>query len=154
MEQVDGKLLMVGDGPLLNSLSRMAPPNVEFLGRVPHSEIPGLVARSGVAVLPFEPNPINVVGSPNKLYEYMALGRPIVCTDLPGARAIGRDAVFFVEYSEKGFADGINELFKDEKLAARLGEKARKIALENYRWSKAKKALIDLYERLEKKDEL
>ena len=145
MEQVDGELLMVGKGELLPKLKKIAPKNVEFVGEVPYAKIPAYLQKAAVAVLPFEPTPINAIGSPNKLYEYMALGMPIVCTDLPGPKRIAKGAALFVNYSERGFANGINKLLTDKPLAKRLGNNARAIAEKEFRWSKAKEPLLELY---------
>ena len=145
MEKVDGELLMVGKGDILGKLKALAPANVKFTGEVPYSKVPSYLQKASVAVLPFEPTPINTIGSPNKLYEYMALGMPVVCTDLPGPKRIAKDAAVFVEFSEKGFAKGISRLFKSPKLRERLGRRARAIAEKKFRWPIAKKPLLDFY---------
>ena len=148
MEQVDGELLMIGKGDLLDYLKKIAPKNVKFIGEIPYSKVPAYLQKATVAVLPFAPTPINMLGSPNKLYEYMALGMPIVCTDLPGPKRIAKGAALFVDYSEEGFAKGINKLLTNKTLAEKLGKKARAIAEKEFRWSNAKKPLLELYKSI------
>ena len=75
----------------------------------------------------------------------MAMGMPIVCTDLPGPKRIAEGAALFVGFSEKGFAGGISKLLSDKRLAERLGKRAREIAEKKFRWEVAKKPLLDLY---------
>ncbi|HDM90624.1 MAG TPA: glycosyltransferase, partial [candidate division WOR-3 bacterium] len=58
-------------------------PNVHWLGPVPYAELPLYASAFDVATIPFKINKITVATSPIKLFEYMALGLPIVTTPLP-----------------------------------------------------------------------
>lgn len=46
------RLVVAGDGPLLRTLRKAAPPNVTFLGRVPDAELPGLYAGAKGLLFP------------------------------------------------------------------------------------------------------
>lgn len=58
-------------------------PNITLSKRVPYGEIPRILAGFDVAILPFLKNDITLRTSPVKVYEYLAGGKPTVCTDLP-----------------------------------------------------------------------
>jgi glycosyltransferase involved in cell wall biosynthesis len=73
----DGTLTFVGDGPLRAQLEQR--PRVELHGRVPHEEIPSLLARSHVLAQPSTLEPLG-----QALLEAMAVGRPVVATRIGG----------------------------------------------------------------------
>ncbi len=52
--------------------------NVVFLGPQPYASLPGCCARCDVLLVPFRPGEVSDAASPVKLFEYMALGKPIV----------------------------------------------------------------------------
>lgn len=53
-------------------------PNVIFTGRAAYEDLPHLVGMFDVALIPFRMGPATDVLNPNKLYEYLAAGRPVV----------------------------------------------------------------------------
>jgi glycosyltransferase involved in cell wall biosynthesis len=55
--------------------------NVHWLGSKPHSELPHYVLEMDVCLIPFRLTPLTRAVNPNKLYEYLALGKPVVSTD-------------------------------------------------------------------------
>ncbi len=63
-------------------------PNVTVRGRIPYDQIPDLLSSFDIAILPFILNEITLRTSPVKVYEYLAGGKPTVCTDLPEVRGI------------------------------------------------------------------
>src|SRR5439155_9175012 len=83
------KLLAVGKGELWDSLSVIAS-GVSSAGRVilepwqPYAELPRYLAAADICLLPAEKVGLmkNIV--PIKMYEYMAAGKPVIATRLPG----------------------------------------------------------------------
>ncbi len=61
-------------------------PNVHFLPPCPHAEVPAIAAALDVCLIPYRVNPYTKGLSPIKLHEYLALGKPVVTTDLPYLR--------------------------------------------------------------------
>lgn len=57
--------------------------NIHIHGPRPRNEIPGLLAAADVAVIPFAPGRLSEAVSPLKVFEYLAMGRPVVSTPLP-----------------------------------------------------------------------
>jgi glycosyltransferase involved in cell wall biosynthesis len=70
-------LTFAGDGPLRGALEGRA--GVQLLGRVPHDEIPGLLADAHVLAQPSVLEPLG-----QSLLEGMAVGRPVVATRIGG----------------------------------------------------------------------
>jgi glycosyltransferase involved in cell wall biosynthesis len=63
-------------------------PNLHFLGLKPQRELPAYLAHSDVAIIPWKVNKITLATSPLKVYEYLAMRRPVVAPDLPPLRGI------------------------------------------------------------------
>jgi glycosyltransferase involved in cell wall biosynthesis len=57
-------------------------PNLHFLGLKPQASLPAYLAHSDAAILPWKRDAISVATSPVKVYEYLAMGLPVVATDL------------------------------------------------------------------------
>jgi glycosyltransferase involved in cell wall biosynthesis len=88
-------------------------------------------------------------GTRLKIVEAMAMGKAIVSTSL-GAEGIeampGRDIL--VEDQPAAFADAVNRLLAEPRLAACIGQSARRLAVERYSWSGAAQALDGFYRRI------
>lgn len=85
------KLLIVGDGELYDELAEIrerhnVKNHIILTGKQPYERIPEFLAVADVCLLPFQLNNITREVVPIKMYEYMASGRPIVATNLPGVR--------------------------------------------------------------------
>ncbi|GAH35567.1 unnamed protein product, partial [marine sediment metagenome] len=83
------RFLLVGDGvhrPAIETeISRVGVQDLFLLtGRVPHEEVPRYVASMDVAVIPGTAD----YTSPVKLFEYMALGKPVLAPRLPGIKDV------------------------------------------------------------------
>jgi glycosyltransferase involved in cell wall biosynthesis len=130
-------------GRLPPSLLALAGPRVELTGFVwvlrPH-----LAAAAAVVV------PLRLGGGTRlKIVEAMAMGKAIVSTTLgvEGIEAIpGRDIL--VEDEPAAFADAVSRLLAEPSLAARIGQSARRLAVERYAWSRAARALEGFYRRI------
>jgi glycosyltransferase involved in cell wall biosynthesis len=80
-----GTLVLVG--PAQMDLSRLkAEPNVRCIGQVTPDQLGPHAAQFDVGIIPFLRNSFNLQSSPVKLKEYLALGLPVVATDLPAYR--------------------------------------------------------------------
>lgn len=83
------KLLIVGDGPALTSLQQQRAAlnlteRVILTGRQPYADMPRYLAASDVCLLYAQVNSIMRDIVPIKTYEYMASGRPVLASPLPG----------------------------------------------------------------------
>ena len=125
------------------SLLALAGPRVELTGFVPDLR-PHLAAAAAVVV------PLRLGGGTRlKIVEAMAMGKAIVSTTL-GAEGIeavpGRDIL--IEDQPVAFADAVNRLLAEPSLAARIGQSARRLAVDRYAWSAAARALEGFYRRI------
>ncbi len=80
-------------------------PNVHFLGRKPHSELPAYCKGMAVGLIPHQVNDLTRHMNPIKLREYLSAGLPVVSTALPEVAYYG-DLCFVAETYE-AFEAGI-----------------------------------------------
>lgn len=57
--------------------------NIHFIGGFAYQELPHLIKRFTVGIIPYRMNDFNLGTNPNKLYEYFAMGKPVVSSPLP-----------------------------------------------------------------------
>jgi len=101
---------------------------VEITGFVPAADVPRRLARASIFVLPTVDTPSARYTSPLKMFEYMALGRPIVASDLPPVREVLEDGVtarLVRPGDAAALASAVRELLADPAAAASLAARAR-----------------------------
>lgn len=101
---------------------------LEYLGSV--ADVRPQIAQSAVYVLPSYRE-----GTPRSVLEAMAMGRPIITTDVPGCRETIRDGEegFLVPVRDSGaLVDAMERFLDDESLAEKMGKKAFERAVEKY----------------------
>jgi len=135
----DLKLLIVGEGDFYPTLKEIARENhvqesVIFTGKVPYADIPELLATADIALLPAHDNEIMRNAVPIKIYEYLAMHKPTICTKLSGImREFGRNCgILYIEKPEDAVEVAAN--LRDEDLQ-RLKMQAKQF-IENYDWDK------------------
>jgi glycosyltransferase involved in cell wall biosynthesis len=147
------RLLMIGDGPGLPAVRRLVAEravsgSVVFTGLVPQDEGPAYLAACDVLISPHVPNPDGTpfFGSPTKLFEYMAMGKGIVASNLDQIGEVldhGRDAWLVPPGDVDALADAIRRLVCDRRLRERLGERAREQAVARHTWRQHTGRTID-----------
>lgn len=119
---------------------------VTFTGLVPRCDVPTLLRRASVLVMPTVATPSARYTSPLKLFEYMAAGRPIVASDLSALRGIVEDGrtAFLVAPGDPGaLADGVRAVLDDAAAADRMARAAFEKAAD-YSWARRAERLEQL----------
>jgi glycosyltransferase involved in cell wall biosynthesis len=71
-------------GPIQRSTAAVEGlPNVELLGAVPHGDLGSHVAGFDVCIVPYGHSDASTTVAPTKINEYLAVGKPVVASDLP-----------------------------------------------------------------------
>lgn len=82
-------ILLVGNDTIKAAEAVKTIPNIVFIGEVPYARLPYYLHAFDVCLLPFLISPLTLATNPVKVYEYLAAGKPIVCTDLPEISQFG-----------------------------------------------------------------
>lgn len=93
-------LVFIGQGEAQASLIRLVQrlaviDHVRFLPPIPHDKIPALIAACDLGIDPLPDHPWWQHQSALKVFEYLAMGKPVLATDIPCHRDIS-DAVLLV----------------------------------------------------------
>ena len=127
---------------------------VRFTGFVHRSEVAGLLEQADVLVMPHTTTPVSErYASPLKLFEYMAIGRPIVASDLSSIREVLRDggnACLVRSGDPESLASGIANVLGDQPFAARIARSAFEEA-SSYTWARRAERLEALFEMVVKR---
>ena len=110
-----------------------------YAGQVAAADVPLHLAAFDVALMPHPATPqFAHYTSPLKLFEYMAAGKAIAASDLPGwSDVVTHDehALLIPPDDKTAWSSALRRLRDDPALRQRLGENARKRALTHYTWS-------------------
>lgn len=133
---------------LLEAASRHGLADVSVPGYLPApqgwEELIGCVA--GLALL--EPQPNYLESYPTKLFEYMALGLPVIASDFPLYREIVSSAgcgLVVNPLDVEGIAAAVGKILDDPDQAIQMGLRGRRAARERFSWESEEKKLLDLY---------
>lgn len=140
---------IAGEGELLDGLQREASEvsvaeHVHFIGRC--TDVPALLSIAHACVLTS-----TAEGFSNSILEYMAASRPVVVTDVGGAReTVENEKTGFIVPSndDKAMAERLIELLEDKPLAARLGTAARQHVARNFSADAQLEQTIALYDEM------
>ena len=116
--ETEGTLLLVG--PVQIDARRLEQlPNVVFTGPQPHARVPGFVKCFDVGIVPYAQNDYTRTVYPTKMNEYLAMGIPVVTTDLPEIRAFSEanGGVVDVAPSADAFVEAVRAAVGDPSKA-------------------------------------
>ena len=127
-------------------------PKVNYIGKLPHNKVSHFLSESsiGMALCSYSPNVGGKMGSlgNTKLFEYMMIGLPVVCTDFELWKEIveKNDCGICVNpFDEEKIYLAIEELINNKEKARIMGENGRKIVVDYYNWGTQEKVLLELY---------
>jgi glycosyltransferase involved in cell wall biosynthesis len=132
------RFLLVGDGPLHHLVDGLGE-RVCCPGLVPHAEMPAYLAACDVLLSPHgqQADGGEFFGSPTKLFEYMAAGRPIVASAVGQIAEVlehDRTALLVPPDDVPALVAAIVRLVDDAALRERLGTAARAQAVAQHTW--------------------
>jgi glycosyltransferase involved in cell wall biosynthesis len=153
---IRARLVIVGEGPHLETLRAAATATrsgsaVTFLGAVPPAEIPRYWSLADAVALPRKPFKVCEVVSPLKPFEAMAMGKPVILSDLPVSREIVRDGetgLICRPADPQDLAATLARVARDGALRNRLGAAARAWVVGHHSWKMNAQRLIEIYDRL------
>lgn len=121
---------------------------VSIPGPVPHNEVYNVLSQSDVGIVVLHPDPNYLESLPTKLFEYMAVGIPVIASNFPLWQSIveGEACGLTVNpLDPKAIADAIRWLLEHPEEAKEMGRRGRQAVLEKYSWEKEAERLLHLY---------
>jgi glycosyltransferase involved in cell wall biosynthesis len=151
----EARLVLVGDGPQYSAMTKLAKEiniekSVRFTGFLPHTEIFEIMGSADIAIAPYKDMKNEYfLGSPMKLFEYMASGLAVIATNLGQITEVirsGENGLLVEAGNVNVLYNAIDLLIRNPDLRMSLGERARTDAVEYYSWEKYINRLEDIYD--------
>ena len=142
------RLHIFGSGTELESLKKLAEdvPHVEFFGEVPSKDLDKYLTGCSVCVVPHIRDDFTDHTVPHKLFEYMALGKPVIVSNcVPLKRIVEEAECGVICRTFRDYADAMEMLMHPNI----LGLNGAKAIREKYNWDSEGQKLVKLYEELE-----
>jgi teichuronic acid biosynthesis glycosyltransferase TuaH len=108
-------------------------PKVRWVGPKPFEALPGYFRLIDVGLVPYGDSPFNRGSFPLKTLEYLAAGRPVVATDLPGIRWLATDLVVIAS-EPRAFAERVDRLLGEVRSPALMAR--RRSFADQHSWAK------------------
>jgi glycosyltransferase involved in cell wall biosynthesis len=125
--------------------------NVKELGYISRDEAKDIKMNCLAGLLIFHPLPNHVNAQPNKMFEYMSSGLPVIANDFDLWKEIieKNDCGICIDGSDpKEIAKAITFLKENPAEIKRMGENGKRVVQEKYNWDIEKQKLIKLYNEL------
>lgn len=147
--------LLVGDGKERANLEALTHqlqlPNVIFTGSRPKSEMPEILAASNACIATLKDIPMFRTPYPNKVFDYMAAGRPIILAIDGVIRQVVEavdGGIFVPPGDDVALANAVRTLSQDTKRARAMGMTARAYVIEHFNRHQQALQFAELVQRL------
>ena len=155
MEFVNGQLLLAGkwsDSSLEEIVkSKKGYSKTQYLGFIDKQLKLKLFSEVKAGVLLFHPEPNHIDALPNKLFEYMAAGLPVVASNFGRIKEIVTTVgcgICVDPTQPRQIAEAISTILSNDEMRAQMGERGQKAVRERYNWKTEERKLIELYANL------
>jgi glycosyltransferase involved in cell wall biosynthesis len=127
---------------------------VNELGFLNRPQLNVLLSKSKLGIVTFLPVPNHIDAQPNKLFEYMSAGIPVIASNFPLWREIveGNECGICVDpLNSQDIAKAIMYLTEHSEEAEQFGKNARVAVEKKYNWENEVKKMLKLYDELLRK---
>lgn len=151
-EGVEYNLVAIGDGPLREAWESLArdlglDDRVRFLGRVPWEEVRDYIAGFDLGYAGAVPTSTgHMYFSPLKLYEYAAMGKPIVAAahdDAKGLKADGGWLYLFRPGDQEDLKQALRQAYSERQLWPHYGKVNRQVVEKHHSWEARVATLLE-----------
>lgn len=142
-----------GVGSLMENVNYISSTHSNFYyeGSITYNKVLEIESEAKVLSAIYDPKVENhKLCAPNKFYEALALGKPIIVCEGTGIDKVVRDEKIgiVIHYDVEEFYDALKYLVDNPDICKNMGLRARKIYEKKYRWSNSKKILLNSYDDL------
>ena len=124
---------------------------ISFLGWQSQEGVAAMLGRARIGLVLFHPAPNHINAQPNKLFEYMAAGIPVVTSDFPLWREIieGVGCGLLVDPTDpRKIAKGLQWLLEHPEEAEAMGKRGQTAVREKYNWDREDNKLVAFYQEI------
>lgn len=125
--------------------------NVECVDWVARNNLPPFFSRAVAGIVTFHPIPNHIHSQPNKLFEYMEAGLPVIASNFPLWRQIIEkyDCGILVDpLNPLEISDAMRWILDHPEEAIKMGARGREAVLREFNWDAESLKLTECYERL------
>ena len=150
LEQYPDVIFLIGGGgPMLKLWFQKAEDMglekiFRFLGVIPFKKLPLFLNTADICVAPFTGN--RGEASPLKLFDYMACGKPVVCSGIPSLRSLVNECKGIISVppdDSQALASALIGLLNDDSKRESMGGEGRKYIEEHHSWDVIAHKIID-----------
>lgn len=145
------KLLIVGasESDLLDQVRKKDEGNVDIYGKQPFSEIPKFHAVADIVAVPQQPSLPAKAQIPAKIIDALAMGNPVISTDLSDIREVVDGAGIVVSPGdEEQLKEGVEDLLRNDEKRKLMGKVGRERCVNKYSYDAASGILVPLIKNL------
>jgi glycosyltransferase involved in cell wall biosynthesis len=154
-ESLGAKLLLAGvftpEGLYDHVLGMHGAERIEFRGLLSRSDLRNLLGQARIGLALLRPGPNQSHSYPNKLFEYMAAGLPVVASNFPLWKEFVEETgcgLLVDPLNPRAIAEAIEWLLEHPEEAAAMGRKGMQAVSSEFNWGKEAKKLCQFYQRL------
>ena len=150
-------LVIVGDGAVRVDLEKKTRElrlvdQVKFVGQIPRDDVPAYTRGFDIGYSGQVPLSIGAMYlSPLKLYEYMAMAKSVIASDLSDAQRLvveGKTGYLFQPGNKDSLKGKLIEAFENKTRLADMGRQARKEIVNHHSWTSRVSSLIEAVENI------
>ena len=117
-------------------------------GQQPFDKVPEILAMVDVVAIPQRKTLATVGQVPAKVFDAMAMAKPIIATNVSDLHEILNGCGWIVEPEDPGnLAETIKYILDNPEEAKKMGQKARQKCIEKYSWDAMEKVLVKMFEK-------
>lgn len=121
------------------------------IGYVQFNKIPDMLVAADIVVIPQVINPASEAQIPAKLFDAMAMAKPIITSNISPIKDVIKNNGWLLSSNDpKSIKNSINDILNNNELSIKRGEQARLDCLKNYSYRSARTTLIPLIRHLHK----
>jgi glycosyltransferase involved in cell wall biosynthesis len=139
----DARFLLVGGGSAQANFAK----NTVLINEVPHNKVPEVIAIADVVLVPFPENEVSHAASPLKLFEAMAMGKPLVASSVSGIEEVienGCNGLLASPSNLEEWVNAVETILDSKQLQAELGDNAHR-CVRKYDWNLLALQLEDVF---------
>ncbi len=124
---------------------------VTYHGVLDRTQVSGILSHSKAGLVTFLNAPNHTDAQPNKMFEYMSVGIPVITSDFPLWKKIvegNHCGVTVNPENPEEIANAIDKILSDDKLAHQMGKNGKAAVAGKYNWKKEEVKLIEMYNQI------